>query len=312
LTVNGNHPANRNGHGQGYADNLSFTISSPKVPAPALPAQPAATVPGFDHVFTVMMENEDYSEIIGNTAQAPYINSLLPKAANLTSMYGLSHPSDENYTALAAGTMSRQTGNTQTAENPVQQIGDLVGNAGGTWRTYLQSANGPCDLGSQDTYTIDDTPFHNFKDVADNQAACQEHEQPLEQMATDLKSAATTPTYAWFSANDCDDMEGCGIKAGDTWLSQTLPEIFNSPAWTQQRSLLIITFDEDAADGQPNLEQVPTLILGSQGTVQAGSTSAHRYTLYSLLRTTEAALNLPSLTANDYYADPVNDIWTGK
>jgi hypothetical protein len=76
--------------------------------------------------------------------------------------------------------------------------------------------------------------------------------------------------------------------------------------------LLIITFDEDAADGQPNLEQVPTLILGSQGTVQAGSASAHRYTLYSLLRTTEAALNLPSLTANDYYADPVNDIWTGK
>jgi hypothetical protein len=312
LTVNGNHPANRNGHGQGYADDLSFTVSSPKVPAPALPAQPTATVPGFDHVFTVMMENEDYSEIIGNTAQAPYLNSLLPKAANLTNMYGLSHPSDENYTALAAGTMSHQTGNTQTAENPVQQIGDLVGNAGGTWRTYMQSASGPCDLGSQDTYTIDDTPFHNFKDVADNQDACQEHEQPLEQMATDLKSAATTPAYAWFSANDCDDMEGCGIQAGDTWLSQTLPEIFNSPAWTQQRSLLIITFDEDAADGQPNLEQIPTLILGSQGTVQAGSTSAHRYTLYSLLRTTEAALNLPSLTGNDYYADPVNDIWTGK
>lgn len=31
-----------------------------------------------------------------------------------------------------------------------------------------------------------------------------------------------------------------------------------------------------------------------------------------LCRVNEAALNLPSLTANDYYADPVNDIWTGK
>ena len=312
LTINGDHPANRNGHGQGYADNLSFTISSNKVPAPALPAQPASAVPGFDHVFVVMMENQDYSDIIGNTTQAPYINSLLPQAANLTSMYGITHPSDPNYTGLAAGSLFRQTGNTQTAENPAQHIGDLVGNAGGTWRTYMESANGPCDLGSQDTYTIDDTPFHNFKDVADNQAACQEHEQPLPQMAVDLKSAATTPNYAWLSANDCDDMEGCGIAAGDAWLSQTLPEIFNSPAWKQQRSLLIITWDEDAADGQANLQNIPTLILGSQGTVKAGSTSSHRYTLYSLLRTSETALNLPSLTGNDYYADPVNDIWAGR
>ena len=308
LTVNG---ANQGGHGQGYADNLSFTISSAAVPAPALPAQPAATVPHYDHVFLVMMENQDYADIIGNTAQAPYLNSLLSQGANLTSMYSLSHPSDENYTALAAGTMAGQLANTQDAENPVQQIGDLVSNAGGTWRTYMQSANGPCDLGSQDTYTIDDTPFHNFKDVADNQAVCQEHEQPLTQMAVDLKSAATTPNFSWFSANDCDDMEGCGITAGDTWLSQTLPEIFNSPAWTQQRSLLIITWDEDnAAQGQANLQNIPTIILGSQGTIQPGSVSSHRYTLYSLTRTIEAALNLPSLTANDYYADPVKDIWT--
>jgi hypothetical protein len=311
LTVTGNHPANRNGHGQGYADDLSFTVSSANVPAPALPAQPAATVPGYDHVFVVMMENQDYSGVIGSS-MAPYVNSLLSQGANLTNMYGLSHPSDENYTALAAGTMARQTGNTTNAQNPVQQIGDLVNNAGGTWTTYEQSANGPCDLGAQYTYTVDDTPFHNFQDVADNQAVCQEHLRPLSQMATDLKSTATTPTYAWFSANDCYDMEGCGVAAGDEWLSQTLPEIFNSPAWTQQRSLLIVTWDEDAADGQTDLQKIPTVILGSQGTVQAGSTSSHRYTLYSLLRTTEAALNLPSLTGNDYYADPVNDIWTGR
>lgn len=312
LTVTGNHPANRGGHGQGYADNLSFTISDPAVPAPPLPAQPAAHVPGFDHVFVVMMENQDYGGIIGNTAQAPYINSLLSQGANLTSAYGLSHPSDENYTGMAAGTMAHQVGNTTDAQNPVQQVGDLVSNAGGTWRTYEQSANGPCDLGSQYTYTVDDTPFHNFQDVANNQDACQEHVQPLSQMATDLRSAATTPAFSWFSASDCYDQEGCGIPQGDAWLQQTLPGIFHSPAWTQQRSLLIITWDEDAADAQPNLENVPTLILGSQGTVKAGSTSAQRYTLYSLLRTTEAALNLPSLTGNDYYADPVNDIWAGR
>lgn len=309
ITVNGDHLANRNAAGQGYVDNLSFTISSGAVQAPPPPTPPVSHVPHFDHVFVVMMENEDYADIIGNSA-APYLNSLLPKATNLTNMYGTAHPSDENYTAFAGGTTGTQQGNTQSAELDNQQIGDLIGNAGGTWRSYMQSANGPCDRGSQDTYTIDDTPFINFKDVSDNEASCQEHEQPLSQLAIDLMQTSTTPTYSWFSANDCDDMEGCGITAGDTWLSQTLPTIFKSPAWTNQRSLLIITWDEDAADGQADLQKIPTLILGSQGTVKQDFSSGQRYTEYSLLRAIEAGLNLPNLTDNDLFADPVNDIWT--
>ncbi len=309
ITVNGDHLASRNSAGQGYVDNLSFTISSNSVYAPAPPTPPVAHVPHFDHVFVVMMENEDYADIVGNSA-APYLNSLLAKGTNLTNMYATAHPSDENYTAFAAGTTGTQEGNTTTAELDNQQIGDLVGNAGGTWRSYTESANGPCDRGSQDTYTIDDTPFINFKDVSDNQASCQEHEQPLTQFQLDLDQTSTTPTYSWFEANDCDDMEGCGITAGDTWLSQTLPTIFNSPAWTKQRSLLIITWDEDAADGQTDLQNIPTLVLGSQGTVKQGFSTDQRYTAYSLLRTIEAGLNLPSLTENDLFANPLNDIWT--
>jgi hypothetical protein len=309
ITVNGDHLANRNAAGQGYVDNLSFTISSDAVGAPPPPTPPVAHVPHFDHVFVVMMENEDYDEIIGNPA-APYINSLLAKGTNLTNMYATAHPSDENYTAFAAGTTGTQEGNTTTAELDNQQIGDLVGNAGGTWRSYTESANGPCDRGSQDTYTIDDTPFINFKDVSDNQASCQEHEQPLTQFQLDLDQTTTTPTYSWFEANDCDDMEGCGITAGDTWLSQTLPTIFNSPAWTKQRSLLIITWDEDAADGQTDLQKIPTLVLGSQGSVKQGFSTDQRYTEYSLLRTIEAGLNLPTLTDNDLFANPLNNVWT--
>jgi hypothetical protein len=309
ITVNGNHLANRNAAGQGYVDNLSFTTSSDAVDAPPPPSPPVVHVPHFDHVFVVMMENQDYADIIGNS-DAPYLNSLLAKGTNLTNMYATAHPSDENYTAFAAGTTGTQEGNTTTAELDNQQIGDFVGNAGGTWRSYTESANGPCDRGSQDTYTIDDTPFVNFKDLSDNQASCQEHEQPLTQLSTDLEQTTTTPTYSWFEANDCDDMEGCGITAGDTWLSQTLPTIFKSPAWTNQRSLLIITWDEDAADGQADLQKIPTLVLGSQGSVRQGFSSGHRYTEYSLLQAIEGGLNLPNMTDNDLFADPVNDIWS--
>ena len=101
--------------------------------------------------------------------------------------------------------------------------------------------------------------------------------------------------------NDCTDMEGCGIAAGDAFLKTELTQIMSSPAWRTQRVLAIITFDEDAPDGQRPAQRVPTLVLASQG-VRPGYTDATRYTHYSMLRTVEAALGLGTLTANDRYA----------
>jgi hypothetical protein len=130
-------------------------------------------------------------------------------------------------------------------------------------------------------------------------------------MSTDLASTATTPNFVWFEPDDCDDMESCGIAAGDTWLSHTLPTIFNSPAWTQQKSLLILTWDEGAtkAYGPSYPNRTPTLLLGSQNTVKAGYTSSQRTDQYGLLRTIDKALNLSPLTNNDAYAATVNDAW---
>ena len=307
MTITGPQPYDRSGHGQGYVDNLSLKLSTPvQPPHPATP--PKAEVPGYDHVFVVMMENQDYSGIIGNSA-APYINSLVPKGANLTDAIAETHPSDPNYVALAGGSLFNVNGNCPfSCTVNAKSIGDLVTEHGGSWRGYMQNADGPCDTTSHGEYAIDDEPWYFFNDVKNNPANCAQHVVPLTQMTTDLQKTSTTPTFAWLSADDCYDMEGCGVTAGDTWLSQTLPTIFNSPAWKDQRSLLILTWDEDAADGQQRLQNIPTLILGSQG-VRAGATSSVRYSHYSVLRTIEAALNLPSLTKNDLYAQPINDIW---
>ncbi|GAA1980213.1 alkaline phosphatase family protein [Catenulispora subtropica] len=310
LTVTGNQPHDRTGHGLGFADDLSLRISAPvKAPAPVKP--PVAEVPGYDHVFVVMMENQDYKGVIGDTARAPFINSLLAKGANLTGALGVTHPSDPNYVALAGGSLFGVTGNDPFGSTVnAQHIGDLVDNAGGSWRGYMENAAQPCDTGAHGAYTIDDLPFYFFNDVKNNPVNCAAHLLPLTQMTTDLKAASTTPTFSWLSADDCDDMEGCGVKAGDTWLKNTLQPVFDSPAWKTQRSLMIITWDEDAADGQQKLENIPTLVLGSQGTVKPGSTSDGRYTLYSMLRTVEAALGLPSLTKNDFYAPAIEGIWS--
>lgn len=296
----------------GYADDLSFTIGA-SLPAPTLTAPPSS-VPGFDHVFLIYMENEDYSDIIGNT-KAPYINSLLPKGTSLTQAYATTHPSDPNYMAMAAGGLYGLYDNSVgTTTIDARHIGNSVEAAGKSWKAYAEDANGPCDYTTHGYYYPDDVPFTYFKQFKDDKSStgyCAQHDVPLTQMTTDLKSTATTPDFVWFEANDYNDMEGGGITVGDTWLKNTLPTIFNSPAWTQQRSLLILTWDEGAVKsfGPKYPNRIPTILLGSQNTVKTGATSSQRTDQYGLLRTVDKALGLTPLTNNDAYAATVNDVW---
>jgi YVTN family beta-propeller protein len=299
------------GYDRGVADNIAFGVSAP-VRRPAL-TPPAAHVPRFQHVFLFYFENEDFGSVIGNTRQAPYLNSLLPKASSLSDFYAEEHPSDGNYLALAGGSTFGVPLTDPLEENSqytinARNIGDLIDGAHETWKAYLQSANGPCDDTVHGYYWDDDMPMTYFRDVRDRPAYCAAHLVPLQAMGADLTSAATTPNFAWVSPNDCTDMEGCGIRSGDNFLRAELGAIMRSPAWRTQRSLAIITFDEDGTDRQRPAQRVATIMIGSAG-VRKGYVSHVRYTHYSLLRTLEAALGLGTLTANDRYAQPVNDVF---
>lgn len=57
----------------------------------------------FKHIFVIMMENHATNEIIGNTADAPFINSLAGRAAVALNYYGVTHPSLPNYLAAISG-----------------------------------------------------------------------------------------------------------------------------------------------------------------------------------------------------------------
>ncbi len=211
-------------------------------------------------------------------------------------LFAEEHPSDGNYLALAGGStfgipltdpLEINSQYTIHAAN----IGDRIDAAGETWKDYQQSSAGPCDDTVHGFYWNDDLPMLYFADIRNRPAYCAAHDVPLASMASDLSQAATTPNFSWVGINDCDDMEGCGIRAGDRFLAEQLGEIMHSPAWQTQRSLAIITFDEDAIDHQRPAQRVPTLMLASTG-VRHGYVSNVRYTHYSLLRTIEAALGL--------------------
>lgn len=321
----------------GTADDVSLTLNTAVTPA-ALTV-PTSTVPAFDHVFIVMMENTNYSAtsnpatgspgLIGNSNDAPYINNtLLPMGSLLTNYYAGTHNSDPNYEQVAFGNsygrsnMAPGGGNsnciTDTACTATNDgLGDRLDQAGKSWLQSTYGQTSACQTDTIGDYENDDVPFYFAPKMKNDNAYCRAHWPTWADFTGDLQSAPTTPNFAWFAAGACADFEGCSISAGDTWLKNTLPLIFNSPAWKTQRSLLILTTDEDGQSypggfgpGQSN--QVMTLAIGSQNTVKAGLRTADRYDHYSTARVIRDALALPPMTDNDKWATPYNEVFTNS
>lgn len=306
----------------GYLSGLSLTLNT-AVTAPVL-TPPSSNVPHFDHVFFVYMENENENSslapansgdyIVGNPS-APYLNkTVAPMGALLADTFATQHPSDPNYLAVTGGSPFNATVNlTKPGQYSDTNLADRLNAAGLSWKGYAEGMNGNCDLTDHGYYYYDDDAFLDYADNTTPVSYCAAHNQPLTQLATDLQSTSTTPAFSWVVADDYSNMEQGGVPAGDSWLSSTLPQIFNSPAWTTQRSLLVITWDEGYAKsyGPSYPNQVASYVAASQGLVKAGYTSTNYYDHYSLLATIDQALGLKPLTTNDQYAQSIDDIWNG-
>ncbi|CAN5714399.1 phosphatidylinositol-3-phosphatase [soil metagenome] len=64
----------------------------------------AQSVPSYDHVVVVMLENHSYSEVLDEGSSLPFINDFLRAGgANITQAWGLQHPSQPNYYWLFSG-----------------------------------------------------------------------------------------------------------------------------------------------------------------------------------------------------------------
>ena len=265
---------------------------------PAVAASPATTpaLPALAHVFVILMENESGSQIIGS-AQAPFLNRLAARFSLATDYSALFHPSLPNYIALTSGSNQGITDDRSppTAGYAVAatNLADRIEASGRTWRAYGESMPRPGYAANTTLYATRHVPFLYYKDILDDPARLRSHVVPFTDLATDLRSPATTPDFAFITPNMRDDMHDAPVAVGDTWLARVVPQILGSPAFTRRRSLLVVTWDEGSyADNH-----VATILAGSGA--RPHYRSARPYDHYSLLHTIEADWNLAPLTAND-------------
>ena len=168
-------------------------------PAPVEVPASTAALPALSHVFVIVMENQAYGNIIGSPS-APYINSLAASGALATNYSAVIHPSLPNYLALTGADTFGITSDCTTCWVSAPNIADRLDAAGKTWKTYQESMPSACFVGDRSPYMQKHNPLIYLNDVRTNSARCQGHVVPYTQLATDLTSAASTPT-SW---------SGCG------------------------------------------------------------------------------------------------------
>jgi acid phosphatase len=275
-------------------------------------------------VAILTLENTSFLQVIGDTTDAPFLNSLVnyqgsnPSApgALATNYFADAHPSIGNYFMMTTGQLvtTDDTFNDTSAGYPVtvdNAARELIA-AGKSWKVYAESLPSVGYTGGDVVpYLERHNPFSYFSDVAGNprQSA---NIVPFTQFATDLNAGSpgtlgNLPTYAFIVPNAWGDSESCDptetscaterIADADAWVQTNIGPLLQTPAF-QQNGLLIIAWDEgdvtDTSNGLGGIGggHVATIILGAGVKPGYQQQTTNVYDHASLLRLTMDSLGL--------------------
>ncbi len=255
-------------HRGASADYVSDPVQSVFVPADvagtttfdptASLALASAPVPAYSHIVVVVEENHDYSQIIGDTVDAPYINALAAGNALLTNYTAISHPSQPNYYALYAGsTFGVTDDNPHMVPDP--SLATILQGAGRTFVGYVDTPN----------QSYDHNPWESFPEGFTV-------EQDFSTFPT--TNFASLPTVSFVIPSVDHDMHTGTIAQGDAWLQANLGAY---AIWAKaNNSLLVVTWDEN--DGSAG-NHVATILDGANVNPGAYGTAYNHYNLLSTI-----------------------------
>ena len=275
--------------------------------AVAGPCGSVAAPPAYRHVVWIWMENHSYGDIIGNKAQAPYLNALASECGLATNYHNVSHPSLPNYLAATSGSGRDglpflswlDCGPSVACDTSAASIFGQ----GETWKAYQESMPSNCARSNSGQYAV----RHNPPPYYEKLSGCASRDVPYAQLGTDL-AANALPAFSFVTPNLIHDMHDGSIAQGDSWLARHLPALLNSAAYKSGTTAIFITWDEGSGGHQ--IENCATktsdaschvaTIVVSPST-RAGSTSGILFNHYSLLGTAEQLLSLPRLDQASSY-----------
>ena len=279
----------------------AFTLSTPVS---------AQTIPVHDHVVIVMMENHNYSDIIGDLTHNPYINGLATDSmgALFTQSFAIEHPSQPNYLDLFSGNHQGMTSdNVPSSLFTTDNLRSELNTSSHTFCGYSESltptGSNAATSGGSGGYARKHAPWTNWMGSSSHAIPTSEHKIYPSEFPSNY---ANLPTVSFVIPNLVDDMHNgttpSNQVAGDNWLQSNMSSYI---AWAKtHNSLLILTWDEDDNTGGNN--QVITIFIGQN--VKKGNYS-ETINHFCVLRTLEDMYSTTGYAGASSTACSITDCW---
>ncbi|KAI0058763.1 hypothetical protein BV25DRAFT_1810190, partial [Artomyces pyxidatus] len=273
----------------------------------SLPQSPVVPGQVFDRFIQIWLENTDFA-VANSTAT---FRDLATQGILLDQYYALTHPSEPNYVATVGGDFwGMSDDNLYDIPSNISTIVDLLEAREISWASYQE--NMPTDgftgfsfaspnyinpAASAYTYYMrKHNPTIIYDSVALVPSRAARHRN-FNDFAVDVNASAI-PQWLFVTPDLVNDAHDTTIDFAAQWLQYWLFPLLNDTRFNDDRTLILLTFDENESTNVNN--RVFSLLLG--GAVPAnlhGTTNSTYHTHYSALSTVQANWGLGSLGRGD-------------
>lgn len=284
----------------------------------------------------ILFENQSYDAVM-NIPGDNYFKGFAAQGMLMTDYHGVAHPSQPNYIALTSGSVSRVDeiypfvdhrhdiqGNadyfryTVTGDDVYncnkRNIVDLLEENQKTWKVYAENYPGNCNdiKKSEDgLYVRKHNPLISYDNVRNNPLRCQNIVDGKE-FGTDMKSL---PNFSMYIPNMQNDGHDTSLAFANQWFGWFYAT-YLVYALEDPDLIVCVTFDEDENSAFHQISRSMGISTDNHiycafvgKFVEKGSINATRSDHYSLLRTIEHLLQLPTVIPGitfDNFRDPLS------
>jgi hypothetical protein len=212
----------------------------------------AMTLPAsapFDHIVTIMMENQALCSVYTGCGGSGTYQSQLADQNVLVNTWGtINHNSEPNYIALLGaindGTTSGDGVCCYFESQP--NLVDRIESGGLTWQAFAEDAGNSGTCSFSPPRNGDHFPFIDFSDM-NTANRCSHFLTTASSTDPEFLAALNSPNpanFIWLTPNDNDNGHDSGVSGGDSYLASLVPKILASTEFTSSKATLLVLYDE--------------------------------------------------------------------
>src|SRR5438876_163974 len=260
----------------------------------------------FDHIVTVMMENQAMCSVYTGCGGSGTYESTLADQNVLAMTWGtINHNSEPNYIALFGAVNDGSTSGDgvccyfETTPNLV----DKIESAGLTWQAFAEDAGSSGTCSFSPPRGGDHFGFIDFSDM-NTASRCSHFLTTVSSSDPEFLAALNTPNpanFIWLTPNDNDNGHDSGVSGGDNYLAGLVPGILASTEFTTTKATLLVLYDEgyNQCTNTGGTGECVYASFSGPAAKKGVQISPAGATHYSYLSTIEAAWGLSSINSND-------------